>query len=146
MLSKCSFILNKGPVNMIVMLQCNLYVRAVNIFPNFWHWNCDQILYKINEHTYHCISRARGVVSLMFKQALQNIHSKFVYCWNHTSYENFKLQLSTCAQNFALGICTKFQLEILTINVISCTVYFHEIILENSWKNPLINMLPAEES
>ena len=33
----------------------------------------------------------------------------------------------------ALGTRTKFQLEILTINVISSSVYFREIILESSW-------------
>ena len=37
-----------------------------------------------------------------------------------------------CAQSHALGTRTKFQLEILTINVISDIVYFHEIILESS--------------
>ena len=37
-----------------------------------------------------------------------------------------------CAQSMALGTRTKFQLEILTINVISGIVYFREIILESS--------------
>ena len=35
----------------------------------------------------------------------------------------------TCAQSMAFGTCTKFQLEILTINGI---VYFRKIILESS--------------
>ena len=35
------------------------------------------------------------------------------------------------AQSHALGTRTKIQLEILTINVISKIVYFHEIILES---------------
>ena len=65
-------------------------------------------------------------------RALQDILSKFVYCRNRTSYENFKLKLCTCAQSHALGTRTKFQLEILTINVISGMVYFREIILESS--------------
>ena len=65
-------------------------------------------------------------------QALQNILSKFVYCRNCTSYENFKLKLCTCAQSHALGTCTKFQLEILTINVLSGIVYFCEILLKSS--------------
>ena len=56
-------------------------------------------------------------------RVLQNILSKCVYCRNSTCDENFKLKLCTC---------TKFQLEILTINVISGVVYFHEIILESS--------------
>ena len=65
-------------------------------------------------------------------QALQNILSKSMYCRNCTSYGNFKLKLCTCAQSHALGTCTKFQLEILLINVISVIVYFREIILESS--------------
>ena len=40
--------------------------------------------------------------------------------------------LCTCAQSHALGTHTKFQLEILTVNVISGIVYFREIILESS--------------
>ena len=74
---------------------------------------------------------ARGL-SLTFREVLQNILSKFVYCRNHTSYENFKLKLCTCAQSHALGTRTKFQLELLTINVLSGFVYFCEIILESS--------------
>ena len=54
-------------------------------------------------------------------QALQDILLKFVYSRNCTSYENFKLKLCMYAQN---------QLEILSINVVSGTVYFQEIILE----------------
>ena len=50
---------------------------------------------------------------------------------SHSS-ENFKLKLCTCAQGHALGTRTKFQLEILSINVISGIVYFREIILESS--------------
>ena len=64
--------------------------------------------------------------------ALQNILSKFMYCRNRTSYENFKLKLCTCTQSHALGTFTQFQLEILAINVIFCIVYFREIILESS--------------
>ena len=37
-----------------------------------------------------------------------------------------------CAQSHALGIHTKFQLEIITKYVISGIAYFHEIILESS--------------
>ena len=65
-------------------------------------------------------------------RALQNIVSKFVYSRNHTYYENFKLKLCTCAQSHALGTRSKFQLEILIINVISGIVYFREVILESS--------------
>ena len=63
-------------------------------------------------------------------RALQDILSKFLYCSNLASYENFKLKVCTCAQSHALGTCTNFQLEILTINVISSNVSFREIILE----------------
>ena len=37
-----------------------------------------------------------------------------------------------CAQSHALGTGTKFQLEILSINVISGIVYFRKVILESS--------------
>ena len=73
-----------------------------------------------------------GVVSLTFHKLSQNILRKFVYWKKHPSYENFKLKLCMCAQSHALGTRTKFQLEILTINVISGIVYFHNIILESS--------------
>ena len=57
---------------------------------------------------------------------------KFVYCRNSTSYDNFKLKLCMCAQSYAFGTRTNFQLEILNIHVISGIVYFREIILETS--------------
>ena len=41
------------------------------------------------------------------------------------------LKICMCAQSHALGTHTKFQLEILTINVISGIVYFRKIILES---------------
>ena len=47
-----------------------------------------------------------------------------MYCRNPTYYENFKVKL--------LGIRTKFQVEIFTINMISGISYFHEIISESS--------------
>ena len=65
-------------------------------------------------------------------RALQYILLKFVYCRNCSFYQNFKLKLCTCAQSMALGTPTKFQLEILTINVISGIVYFREFVLESS--------------
>ena len=71
-----------------------------------------------------------------FSWALQNILSKFVDCRNCTSYENVKLKLCTCAQSMALGTCTKFEFEILTITVISAIVYFSEIILGELKTNP----------
>ena len=61
-------------------------------------------------------------------RALQQILSKFVYCTNSTCDENFKLKLCT----YALDTRIKFQLEILTVNVISGVVYFREITLESS--------------
>ena len=61
-------------------------------------------------------------------RALQNILWNFVYCRNRTSYANFKLTLCTCAQSMALGTRTKFQLEIITINVISSIIYFRETV------------------
>ena len=43
------------------------------------------------------------------------------------------MKLCTCAQSHALGTHTKFQLEILMVNVISGIVYFRDIIFESSW-------------
>ena len=69
-------------------------------------------------------------------RALKNILSKFVYCRNCTSDENFKLKLCTCTctctQSHALDTRSNFQQEILTINVIFGIVYFREIILYSS--------------
>ena len=65
-------------------------------------------------------------------RALQKILLKFVYCTNSTCDENFNLKLCTCAQSLALGTCINFQIEILTINVISGVVYFRENILGSS--------------
>ena len=80
--------------------------------------------------------------------ALQNILSKFMYCKYHTSYENFKLKLCSCAQDHALDTRTKFQFEILTINVICGIVYFRNIILENSQNatetTPWSNHMPSK--
>ena len=78
--------------------------------------------------------------------AVQNILSKLLYCRNHTSWENFKLKLCTCAQSDASGTCTKFQLEILTINGISGIVYLRKIILESLRTTPSLpplSLLPA---
>ena len=77
-------------------------------------------------------NREAGGCFTNVSRALKNNLSKFVYCRNRTSYENFILKLCTCAQSHALGTCTKFQLEILTIDVISSIVYFREILLKSS--------------
>ena len=66
-------------------------------------------------------------------RALQNVLLKFVYSRNHTSYGNFKLKFCMCAHSHAMGTHTRFQLDNLTINVISAIVYFCKIILESSW-------------
>ena len=74
-------------------------------------------------------------------RALQDIRSQFVYRRYSISDDNFKLKLCTCAQSNALGMPTKVQLEIPTINVIPGIVYFHEIILQSSptlVKRPLV--------
>ena len=47
-----------------------------------------------------------------------------MYSKNCTSYENFKLKLSTCAQSHALGTRTKFQLEIITMYAIQSLYIF----------------------
>ena len=56
-----------------------------------------------------------------------------MYCKNsYLFYEVFKLKLCTCARSHALGTRTKFQLEILNMNVIFGIAYFREIILKSS--------------
>ena len=65
--------------------------------------------------TEYVSSRARGCFTDV-SRALQNMISKFVY--------------SRSAQIHAVGTSTKFQLEILTIDVISGIMYFREFILE----------------
>ena len=83
------------------------------------------------------ICHAMGIISFAslggVSQALQNILSKFVYryCRNHIYSKKFKLKLCTCVQSHALGTHTKFQLEILTINVIPGCAYFCENTLES---------------
>ena len=92
-------------------------------------------------------SKKPGGCSTNVSWAFQNILSKFMYCGYRTSYENFKPKLCMCAQGHALVTHTKFQIEILTINVISGTAYFRKIIFESSWnvgetnpRGPLTNM------
>ena len=71
----------------------------------------------------------------IINRAIKGLHcnlSNFLYCRNHTSYENFKIKLRTCAQSHALGTCRRSQLEILTINVFSDIAYFRGITLESS--------------
>ena len=63
-------------------------------------------------------------------QVLQDILSKLVYCRNRTSYESFKLKLCACGQSHTLGTRTKFQHEILTVNVISGIMYFRETLVK----------------
>ena len=83
-------------------------------------------------HDWAAVAAKPGVCFTNVSRALQDILLKFVYCRNRSSYENFKLKLCKCAQSMALGTRTKFQFEILTINVISSIAYFREIILESS--------------
>ena len=76
--------------------------------------------------------RVPGGCFTSVSRALQNILLICVYRRNSTCGENFKLKFCTCAQSYALGTRTYFQLEMLTINMISGVVYFREIILESS--------------
>ena len=77
----------------------------------------DLVLRVVEPSTMYCVHPAGGCFTNV-SQALQDILSKCVYSRNHSSYENFT--------------CTDFQLEILTITVISGIVYFLEIILEST--------------
>ena len=107
----------------------NFYHHIDNIF---WRWNfvynCKK--YLLSPPKLRCL----GVASLTFRE-LSKIFSQNLSTRYHRSFtsENFKLKLCMCARNHALGTCTKFQLEILNIYVISGIAYFREIILKNSW-------------
>ena len=109
-------------------------IDANDILHSGWSWNIcwtnDVNDYNKNIALKH--SKITGGCFTNVLRALQNILSKFVCCRNCTSYEHFKLKLCSCAQSHALGTRTKFQLEILTINVITGIVYFRDIILESS--------------
>ena len=80
-----------------------------------------------------CLLLIPGGCFTNVSRALWNILSNSVYSKNRNSYENFKLKLCPCAQTNALGTRTKFQLEIITINVISGILCFRKIILGSSW-------------
>ena len=64
-------------------------------------------------------------------RALQHNLAKIHNTRNHIYGKNFKLKLCMCAQSHALGIHTKFQLEILARSTISA-IQFQENILESS--------------
>ena len=90
--------------------------------------------------------RVAGGCFTIVSRALQNILSKFVYCRNRTSYENFQLKLCVCAQSLALeawGTRTKFQLEILTTNMISGIVYSRNVSETTPWFPPTLPPLPS---
>ena len=67
-----------------------------------------------------------------FLRVLQNNIVKIHNARNHTSCDNFKLKLCTCAQRMALGTRTKFQLKILTRSKMSSIRTFQENISESS--------------
>ena len=108
--------------------------------PTGWGW-CSQtpvthmwsliVMLQVREMSPSCMAfdSPRGLFHLTFRKLSKIFSRNLCNCRNRTSYENFKLKLCTCAQ----GTRTKFQLEILTINVISGIVYFCEMILERSW-------------
>ena len=77
----------------------------------------DLVLRLVEPSTMYCVHPAGGCFTNV-SQTLEDIISKCVYSRNHSSYENFT--------------CTEFQLEILTITVISGIVYFREILLEST--------------
>ena len=118
----------------LVILQLGLIILGLKL----WQQHSGDILSgrnvpKASETSWHWTIHHSGGCFTYVSQGLQNILSKFVYYRIHTSSENFKLKLCMCTQSHALGTHTKFQLEILTINIISGIVYFREIILESSW-------------
>ena len=65
-------------------------------------------LQEMDRNTHQWLRVRPGGCFTNISRALQNILSKFVYCRNRTSNENFKLKRCTCAQSHALGTHTKF--------------------------------------
>ena len=65
-------------------------------------------------------------------RALQSNLAKLYNARIHIYDEYFTLTLCTCAQNMALGTCTKFRLEILIRSTISAKHKFRENIFERS--------------
>ena len=99
-------------------------------------WHGSTRIYSSNSYGIHSVyqtilASATGGCFTNVSRSLQYILSKFSFCRYHTFHENFTLK-RTCAQNHALGTGTKFQHEILSINVICGIVYFREIIFESS--------------
>ena len=103
-----------------VTAVCSLQIRFSNLLRHWLHRVC--LAWKLED---------QGVISLTFASSPKYSLEICVLQKSYISYENYQLKLCTCAQNHGLGTCTKFQLEILTINVISGIVYFHEIIWES---------------
>ena len=75
-------------------------------------------------------------------RALQNILSKFVYCRNRTSYENFKLKLCTRAQSHGFWHAYKFS---AWNSQYKCDFRYHMFsrdyfgeLVKRWWNNPLI--------
>ena len=108
------------------------HIREKCIFRVFGLWAHEHFVKSTPDHNFLRLSvRSDGGCFTNISRALQTILSKFVYYRNCICYENSKPKLCTCAQSHALGTHTKFQLEILTTDVISGIVYFHEIILKS---------------
>ena len=87
-----------------------------------------------------CVTQPHSVKSggcfTNVSRTLQDTSLKMFFFRNRTSYENFKLKLCMCTQSHALGTHTKFQPEILTINVISEIVYFSQDYFGELVNNP----------
>ena len=75
------------------------------------------------------VLKHQGFVSLTFRE-LSKIISRNLCIAEIVLLMRISSWNFVCAH--ALGTCTKFQLEILTINVISSIVYFREILLKSS--------------
>ena len=65
----------------------------------------------ISGHSRQCFLEKTEGCFTNVSWALQNILSKFVYCRNRTSYENFKLRLCTFAQSYTWAHVQSFGLK-----------------------------------
>ena len=86
----------------------------------------------IPEKTIFILKWDPGVWFTNVSRAIQNDLANIFNARNHIYDGSFKLKLCTCAQSMALGVRTKFQLEIAMRSRISAIHKFRENILESS--------------
>ena len=110
--------------------------KSITHFSSLSAWSCDTFSHEIfsNVETPNRMSIRNsfntyyhenlGIVSLTFRELCKTFPQKLCVAESYF-YEDFKLKLfKMCSKPHALGTRTKFQLEVITINVIFGIVYF----------------------